>query len=75
MAKYILLTCLLFLLAKSSSSKEIEFSTYEMQNVQHINNLLDFPFEFKHKGYWNSRVDRYLFYSMGLATMKKPLQR
>lgn len=56
-------------------AEKIEFNKYEIQNVETINNQLSAPMEFEQDGFWNSRVDRYLFYVMGLETMKKPLKR
>lgn len=70
---------LLFFIAKSiafiEEDSKIPFDSYELENVEIINEQLQTPLEFKDKGFWNNRVDRYLFYSLGLEAMKKPLAK
>lgn len=68
--KLILLLHLQIVLAACES---IRFSDYEENHVDTINSLLPVKFEFVHEGHWNERVDRYLFYSVALNTMKSPL--
>ena len=64
----------IFVLIQITTSISIPFDEYEKKNVQHINELLDFPFTFDQEDHWHSRMDRYLFYSMALSTMKNPLE-
>ena len=57
------------------SVNPIKFSDFERKNVHQINQLLDSPLSFAFKDQWDSRVDRYFFYSMALSKMKDPFTR
>ena len=65
----------LFVPTVLSVSNPIKFSDFERKNVHQINQLLDSPLSFAFKDQWDSRVDRYFFYSMALSKMKDPFTR
>lgn len=54
---------------------KIPFDTYELENVDVINAQLQAPLTFNEVGLWNSRIERYLFYSLALEAMKKPMTK
>lgn len=58
-----------------NTDQPLKFDDYEYANVDTINQQLLIPFEFKKHGFWSSKKERYLFYALGLETMKQPLKR
>ena len=72
----LLLPSIFFLFVPTALSvNPIKFSDFERKNVHQINQLLDSPLSFAFKDQWDSRVDRYFFYSMALSKMKDPFTR
>ncbi len=69
---FALIVCLF---ASPISSEFVPFNTYEDGHVHLINSQLPAPLTFEKYGFWNNRVDKYLFYAMGLEVMKGPLKR
>ena len=74
-SKKIILLQTFYLVAGVLSFTPIRFSDFEKKNAHQINELLDSPLSFAVKNHWDSRVDRYFFYSMALSAMKDPLEK
>ena len=73
--KKIILLQTFYLVTAVLSFTPIRFSDFEKKNVHQINELLDSPLSFAVEDHWDSRVDRYFFYSMALSAMKSPLRK
>ena len=53
----------------------IPFNEFEKKYVKSINQQLAIPLEFRSKEHWDGKVQRYVFYSVALDAMHKPLTK
>ena len=53
----------------------IPFNEFEKKYVKSINQQLAIPLEFRSKEHWDDKVQRYVFYSVALFAMRKPLTK
>ena len=53
----------------------IPFNKFEKKYVKSINQQLAIPLEFSSKQHWDDKVQRYVFYSVALDAMHKPLTK